>query len=292
MAEISLHIGGSWDSLERIKELVSNLRVLQSIPYGGECHFSSIDFIRPVSILPIASYAFDHNITIKHANSYLDSIEFPVGNDISESYRIGKTYFPITKADLRKSDGDEREEKLRLLSDQYPRLLQRNITDQEFLDRVGTDVFYLLISEMVDNIMEHSKAELAYIFSQFWPANNSCEICLLDNGIGIYHSLDNAGRNVESHMDALQKVIRQHFSAKDEFGSQKRGTGIKNTINLLLNNELNGYFCIISGTAAYYIDNNGRNHFIDFTKVKWNGTIICMGFQKPPKHIDIYEYIR
>ena len=289
---MSLHIGGSWDPLARIKELVNNLRTLSSIPDGGTASFSSIDFIRPVSILPIASYAFDHNITIQNANSYLDSIEFPEGTNTSEFNKIGQTYFPITKADLKSVSRDGREEKLRFLSDQYPKLLRRNIDDQEFLDRVGNNVFYLLISEMVDNIMEHSEADLAYVFSQFWPANNSCEICLLDNGIGIYQSLKNAGRSVTGDMDALEKVIRQHLSAKDEFGSQKRGTGIKNTINLLSNNELNGYFCVISGNAGYFIDNNGRNHFINLTQVSWNGTIICMGFQKPPKHVDIYEYIR
>ncbi|MGK7371021.1 MAG: hypothetical protein ACNS64_12475 [Candidatus Halalkalibacterium sp. M3_1C_030] len=289
---MSLHIGGSWDPLERIKELVSNLRVLSATPDGGECHFSTIDFIHPISILPIASYTFDHNITIKNANSYLDSIEFPEGKNTSEFSRIGKTYFPITKADLRTADRDEREKKLRLLSDQYPRLLRRNIDDQEFLNRVGNNVFYLLISEMVDNIMEHSEAALAYIFSQFWPGNDSCEICLLDNGIGIYQSLDNAGRDVDNDIDAVKKVIKHHLSAKDEFGSQKRGTGIKNTINLLSNDELNGYFCVISGRAGYYIDNSGRNHFINLTDVSWNGTIVGMGFQKPSKQVNIYEYIR
>ena len=110
---MSLHIGGSWDPLVRIKELVNNLRILSSIPDGGTTIFSTFDFIRPVSILPIASYAFDHSITIQNANSYLDSIEFPEGTNTSKFNKIGQTYVPITKANLKSASRDGREKKLR-----------------------------------------------------------------------------------------------------------------------------------------------------------------------------------
>jgi hypothetical protein len=60
---------------------------------------------------------------------------------------------------------------------------------------------------------------------------------LADNGIGFYQSLKRAGKNVKNDLDGIQKVIDGHLSAKGDL----RGNGIKDTIKLLSNRELNGY---------------------------------------------------
>ncbi len=234
----------------------------------------------------------DQSLQFSGIPRYLQSINFPKGEEIHEYTQNEEIYFPLTRADLENLNDKRRELKLRNFSDKYASLLQQNIDrDQEFIHRLGKNVSFLLISEMVDNIYEHSNASIAFIFSQYWPRNNSCEICLADNGIGIFQSLLNAGRNVENEDDAIKKVINEYLSSKDEFGSSKRGTGIKNTIKVLSNNELNGYFCVISDNTGYYIDNQ-RDLFLNLQNTFLSGTMIDMGFQKPATNFDIYEYIR
>jgi hypothetical protein len=284
-------IGSSWDPFERIRETVDNLRYLDSLNEFETARFAKCDFARPVSIVPLAMTGLGKSLQFSNIPEYLQNIDFPFGEEIDGYTHDGETYFPLTRADLDKLNNEHRELKLRNLSDKYASLLQRNIDeDQEFVRRLGKNVSTLLISEMIDNIYEHSNASNSFIFSQYWSSNNSCEICLADNGIGIFQSLLNAGRNVENEHDAMEKVINEYLSSKDEFGSSNRGTGIKNTIKVLSNNELNGYFCVISNNAGYYIDNE-QDHFLDLQNISLNGTMIDMGFKKPATNFNMYDYI-
>ncbi|MCH8549756.1 MAG: hypothetical protein LAT80_12865 [Balneolaceae bacterium] len=288
-----LRIGNYLNPVDRIKELADNLRHLESVSYGSYVSFNTCDFIVPISIAPISMIAFEKKLSFANGSSYLDTIRFPLGQEISKSEENVSTYFPLTRADLDGLGTDEIELKLRELIDKYVKLLKNNIiNNSEFYDRLGSNASYLLISEMVDNIIEHSEANNAFIFSQFWNKTESCQICLVDNGIGIYNSLSKAMRDVSNNKDALRQVIEEQLSAKNEFGDQHRGTGIKNTIRLLSNNQLNGFFNIISGTSGYYVDSTSNNFFFELKDYSWNGTIVNMGFKKPPPNFDMYDYVR
>ena len=172
----------------------------------------------------------------------------------------------------------------------YSSLLDRNILDHEFKARIGKNLSKVLISEMIDNIVEHAEADYTFIFSQYYRQLAACEICLADNGRGIFRSLVSSNRMVDNDLDAIQQVINRGLSAKDKFGSQHRGTGIRNTIKLLLNRELRGFFCLISGAAGFYIDSNDRRKFLNLQNINWNGTIVNMGFHSCPKHFKVFKF--
>jgi hypothetical protein len=281
-----IKIGNSWDALERIKETIQNIRYLSSLKNHDIANFHECRFARPVSIIPLAIIGYTKSLSFNKLPGYLSTIGFPEGEEIAGYNSSGSTYFPITRADL--TNTGSKEEKIRGLANKYLSLLKRNIIeDEQFSERIGTNGLALLISEMTDNIYEHSKAQNAFIFSQYWPKNNSCGICLADNGIGFYQSLKEAGREVKNDLDGVQKVINDCLSAKGDL----RGTGIRNTIKLLSNKELNGYFCVISGKAGYFIDSNEREHFLDLQNINWNGTIVNMGFTKPLSNFNIYDYV-
>jgi hypothetical protein len=106
--------------------------------------------------------------------------------------------------------------------------------------------FDFVLGEIIDNIELHADSQNTYILAQYWTAINTCEICFLDDGIGIFKSLKNAGKDVLNNMDALQKVLRNRLSSKEEFGESKRGTGIANTCVAIVNKEINGEFFILS----------------------------------------------
>jgi hypothetical protein len=259
----------------------------------GNAIFEYCDFVKPISIVPLAAIGYNKSISFKGIPSYCKIIHFPNGREISDYIESGEPHPSLIRADVAGFDDIKREKKFTELSDKYASLLRQNIIeDEEFINRIGGNVPYLLITEMIDNINEHANPDHIFLFSQHHSGTNYCEICLVDDGMGIFKSLSNAGRDVLNDLDALQKVILETLSAKDEFGSIKRGTGIRNTISLLSNNELKGFFAIISGKTGYFTDYKSRNQFVNFQNFYWPGTIIDMGFSKPQQNINVYEYIR
>ncbi|MEA2098272.1 MAG: hypothetical protein U9P70_04355 [Patescibacteria group bacterium] len=145
---------------------------------------------------------------------------------------------------------------------------------------------------MLDNIEEHSIAKNVYLFAQYWPKINTCEVCILDDGQGIFESLKNAGRNVENSEDALRKILETGLSAKTDFGDTKRATGIKNTRTALTNKEINGEFLIMSGDSIFLDSANHHEQFIKLTKYFWNGTIVVLRLTRPISQFNLYNYVK
>ncbi len=288
-----IEIANSRNPLDRISETADNLRYLAAINTEGVAIFKNSKFAEPFSIIPLALLGYSKRLTFENIPDYFTSIGFPAGQEICDFMNSERNLVPLIRADLIGLTKVHREKKLRELSDKYANLVSGNIIkDDTFVNRIGNNVSHLLISEMMDNILEHSESNHTFILSHYFNEAESCEICIADDGIGIFKSLLNANRNVKNDLDAIQKVITEALSAKDEFGSTKRGTGIRNTINLLSNDELNGFFCIISGRAGYFINNKYGNKFINFKNFYWQGTIVNFGFEKPQKNINIYEFVR
>jgi hypothetical protein len=287
-----IYISDSGERLERIAETVKNIRYLDGIDRAGKARFDYSGHLAPFSIVPLAMIGYNRSLHFENTPSYCRRIHFPAGQKIAEHMGNERSYSPLIRADLMGLSDLEKEKKLRELSDKYVFLLRRHIiTDEVFTRRMGGNAPHLLATEMIDNIYEHANARHVFILSQYDRATSTCEICLADDGDGIFNSLLGAGRDVRNDVDALQKVILHMLSSKDEFGSVWRGTGIRNTINILSSKELNGFFCVISGPAGYFTDGKNHNRFMDFQDFRWPGTIINMGFHKPQQAIDIYEYI-
>ncbi len=183
--------------------------------------------------------------------------------------------------------------KLGLLHTKYLNLIKSNIiADQRFLALVTNNTFGFLLGEMLDNIEEHSMARNVYLFAQYWPKTNSCEVCILDDGQGVFESLKKAGRNVKDSEDALRKILETGLSAKTDFGDIKRATGIKNTRTALVNKEINGEFLIMSGDSIFLDSANQKERFFKLTKYFWNGTIIVLRLNRPVSQFNLYDYVK
>ncbi len=89
---------------DRLDELVNNLSEMHNALQNGEneVDLSSVKFVTPLAILPLAVYANNNGIKINctedpyvDACSYLDTIGFQ--NGVTEFQKIDKRYLPITK---------------------------------------------------------------------------------------------------------------------------------------------------------------------------------------------------
>jgi len=113
----------------------------------------------------------------------------------------------------------------------------------------------------------------------------------MDDGQGLLGSLQAAGRDVVNSEDAIQKIIEQGLSAKDEFGDSKRGTGLRMTRTAITSKVVKGEFLIASGNAAYLETQTSSGIPIDLSMASIHGTVIMLKFQRPRATINIYDYV-
>lgn len=292
-----IKITGVFDTISRIKELIFNLQYLVDCKEKSKIDIDKIDFVTPLSITPVAAVINKKHLKYSYNGkniSYLKTIRFPDGIKEIDKISAQKTYFPIIRlAELKNLSETDVANQLGLLHTKYLDLIKSNIiADQRFLDLVTNNTFGLLLGEVFDNIEEHSCAENVYLFGQYWSKNNSCEICVLDDGQGIYKSLIKAGRNVKDSEDALRKILETGLSAKTEFGITKRATGIKNIRSAIVNKEINGEFIIMSGDSIFLDSALRGEKFIKLTKYFWEGTIVILRLNRPMSSYNLYNYVK
>lgn len=295
---MSVTISGG-TTLQRLTELKCNL---ESIGFRkpDEQIFLNASFITPLSVVPLAATINRRGLPWRCMSgntysSYLKTICFPAGiADPSKvtGHRGSGTYFPLVHLDLAAAPRDERSNQLDALHSHFLDLVDRNlVADAEFIAKVNKNTFGFLLGEMLDNVKEHSLAENFYLLAQYWPTSNACEICLLDDGQGVYSSLKAAGRKVVDSRDALQQVLESGLSAKDEFGSIKRATGIRNTRKAITNHEIQGEFFILSGDSAFLHSSREGEKLIRLQNFFWNGTIIMLKINRPSTTFNMYTYV-
>ncbi len=90
----------------------------------------------------------------------------------------------------------------------------------------------LTISEIIDNMREHSQAEQCIILGQQWKNFDSWELVVYDNGVGFSGSLGSAYNRYYTHEEAMYLIIKRQESAKKR-EKGLRGTGIKTVRNLI-----------------------------------------------------------
>jgi hypothetical protein len=284
------------DTIKRIKELLENLIYLDSLNEGTNVNISQIEFVTPLSIIPVASAINKKKLIYNYKGenaSYLDIIHFPEGTNELLNTGWRKTYIPIIHFELSNLSNQEKSKLLNELHSKFLNLLRINvIADERFIELITNNTFGFVLGEMIDNIEEHSSATNMYLHSQYWAKSNSCEVCLADDGAGLLGSLKRVGREVNDSMDALRKILETGLSAKTEYGDIKQGTGIKNTRRAITNKEINGEFFIMSGNAAFLHSARIGEIFINFENYYWNGTIVMMKLNKPVSSFNLYNYVR
>lgn len=291
-----LKVTSAFDTISRLKELVSNLSYLELQHPNALIQVDQIKFVTPLSITPVSAVINKKSLVHKYSGEnagYLETIHFPEGIKQLDSIAINKTYLPIIHLDLEVNNPKQNDRLLEILHSKYLDLLRGNIiADQRFMELITNNTFGFLLGEMFDNIQEHSEAKNVYLFAQYWKKNNSCEVCILDDGQGIYNSLKNAGRHVANSEDSVRKVLETGLSAKNEFGDIKRGTGIRSVRAAITNKEINGEFFIMTGDIVFLHSASLGEKFVRLANYLWNGTIVVLRLNRPVSQFNLYSYIK
>lgn len=148
----------------------------------GRINLSNEEWFYPTSLLPL-------KIFIKNSGLEID----PPSNEGVQKYfsiitdgwlpPFKGTYIPIIKVPTDKRERDNMFEPLNGFDD-------RGVVG-------GKDAVSFLVQELVDNVYEHSEFSSAYVIAQKYQKKKFVEISIIDNGISIPGSLENAGHNFE-----------------------------------------------------------------------------------------------
>jgi len=154
------------------------------------------------------------------------------------------------------------------------------VNDNLNLDNNYEAAVSYLISEITDNIVEHSGIDRGWLLIQYYPTTEYLDICIIDTGktlLGSYK--DHNVKDIDTHEKALNAAI-QGISTKDV----ERGTGIR-TSKAISSLGLKGDFTIFSGSSIYF-----NNRIINL-EVEWPGTFVAIRIKKGIENFSIYTYV-
>ena len=222
-------------------------------------------------------------------SSYLCTICFDKGgistddlDDIEEylgSYR-DKSYIPIMRFPLL---GERSRANVTSVGSAVANLLRSRL---DLNGRIFTGVNYL-ISEILDNVIEHSFSHGGGIVCQDYARKGYMDICVFDNGVTIPGSYRRAKLLDDRSTDAqaLQTTINRRLSTKNTAGSVNRGFGISSSRQMLVHG-LQGEFLIFSGSALYVSTPREEKVFPLPNHLGLHGTIVGL---RIPRFVDDFN---
>lgn len=216
--------------------------------------FSGVQFLPP--FISVFFSAFIENFNYIKAtgispDSYHSNIQFPHGlkHDLIPNWneRIKvfekKQFLPLINFNNSKSEK---------LSNERDFVIAQSCNIVKNVAKIPLNIYTgmsYLISEITDNIVEHSNRERGWISFQYYPSQGFIDFCIADSGIGILGSYQNYQGNkdfskVKTHLDALNYAILGESTKH----LNERGFGVHTSRELLIKG-LNGTFLMLSGNA-------------------------------------------
>ena len=260
---------------DRLDDLVNNLSEMHNALQNGEneVDLSSVKFVTPLAILPLAVYANNNGIKINctedpyvDACSYLDTIGFQ--NGVTEFQKIDKRYLPITKLST--------SERSKLLGEYEERMLSQM--------GIQTVVLKHLTSELVNNVREHAQINQYWLLAQYYKTTHATvEIVLADCGIGYKNSYEATKFEARDDKSAIINALEGRSSKAELNG---RGFGIPSIVKIFVG-ALGGKLVIMSGKSLIYYKKEERKEIK--LKSYWQGALVGINFS--PKQIDFYKSV-
>jgi hypothetical protein len=240
---------------------------------------SNWSFFYPTTLLPLSDFIGKNRGKfglIHHENSsvsdYINIILYP---SVSE-FRKGKSYIPLVSLPL-----NDVERGSKLLEKIYP-------VNSDWRSYGGKSAFMELVSELTDNIYNHSCSTMGLVMTQKYDRPGFIEVCVYDNGITIAGSFKEHLKMKVSGLEAIKQAI----SGTSTKANLERGTGLQNTIKLV-KDVFKGEIMIVSGNGLVYTSNSideGANLIKESHKL--NGTLISIRFPIQEREVRWYDIIK
>lgn len=258
-------------------QLYALYEVLSKINPGAKNHFnfSNTKAQAPLILLPICVYINDTNssFSLPQKSKFYSSINFPTDN-LKKAGNFNSSTSPILRL-TKRPDIKTRDE----ITYDYVNNLNKKMKG------IGKNALFYPVSELLNNIFEHSRKNEGWIFAQIDKTNKRIDICIVDSGRGFRKSyLEEENLDI-SHLEAIGEAMRGHSTKKDN----ERGYGLW-TSKKLICKGLKGNLLIITGNAVFLAEGKEEN-VIEMDKNIWNGVILSYRIPVPKETVDIIQYI-
>lgn len=275
-----------------IKNILDDTVELQKSDEVVDLDFTKYSFSPPLLAVFFAAFLErfqQFNSINTNNNSYLSYQYFPDGlktdeidnwDEILNQYKT-KTYLPIIRFSTSK-DEDSAIKRNNLLS--HVGNMIKEITG---IPSNYYTAFSYLISELTDNIVDHSNAKYGWLSFQYYRSKGYLDLCIADSGIGLLKSYqeyegEKDYTHITDHLSALDNVIKGESTKH----LKERGYGVHTSREILVKG-LNGIFIMLTGNALL------ANYNLVDIKANYDGTLAmlripCVDFKKD---FNIYTYV-
>jgi hypothetical protein len=263
-------------------------------------NFAGTCFIHPFLLAPLAIYKIQSEKEIVCSNmslslqSHLNSVYFDrMLHFEAEDSEAAKTvmgryvsldFIPICSFSMNDANKDA-----------FYSIFRDVIISQIHFEKVvSTPVSYFL-SELIDNIYEHSGSEKGFLFSQYMKDENCLNLCIADEGITVFNSfLQTSLFLKEINMDEAEalRMANEGRSTKNRPGAESRGYRISTSKRMLVEG-LGGSFFMLSGGAFHRYEGKDINYYANVESLfRWKGTLILLRIPlKIPENFNYTDYL-
>ncbi|SJM95985.1 sensor histidine kinase [Crenothrix polyspora] len=198
------------------------------------------------------------------------------GNEPGQASGNG-TYIPLTRLVVSKIKTEAREEYVH----------HGEIVEQESLRIAGVltrhsncavhETLTYAIREIIRNVVEHGEASHIWYAAQYWPTKNRVEISILDEGVGLFSSLNrNSKLRIRDNRHAVFSALQPGVSGvAKEKRKKSDGDWVNSGYGLFMTSSLcqfGGSFYICSGSDAIKLIGNES----EFMSCNYDGVAIRM----------------
>ncbi len=246
--------------------------------------FEDVVFLHPFFLAPLALYKETSNKNISCINmslrlqSYFNDIYFDrmlyFRDDAKEEIEavmndyMQKSYTPLCCFAMSETNKDT-----------FSSVFRNIISKQSSLGIDSITPLSYFISELLDNIYEHSFSEKGYIFAQYLENENSLFLFIADIGITVAGSFKNRGlfqSDIDGDDAVALRLANEGYSTKNRPEAENRGYGISTTKQMLVEG-LGGSFFMISGGAFHRYERGAENYYANIKNLLyWPGTIVLL----------------
>ena len=253
-----------------VSEYIEYVNYKSKFGQNSKIDLSDMKFVYPTTLLPLSE------IILKNKDKYVPPKLYKVENYISTilestSSNFKHTYTPIVALP---ESCEEVDEALKKIFE-----MQRSTSDFG-----GISAFKYVVSELVDNIYQHSRFTRALIMGQRYDTLGFIDLSFYDNGITIPQTFKEKGLNHEASF-AIREALNG-VSTKDN----DRGFGLRTSLNLFTHG-LNSEFFVVSGNGAVHCDKKGDKLYRLTESGGLKGTLISVRIPKNTPEVDIYDYV-
>lgn len=273
-------VGDSFNHLVQVIEQTRQDGTGESVVWD----FREVTSLHPFFLAPLAIFRQQSGQDIRCENislpmqSYLNGIHFDrllhfenatreTAEQVMAQY-ANRSYIPLCSFSM--TDGNK---------DAFCSIARNVIVRQKQVESaVNTPISYFL-SELIDNIYEHSGSPNGYLFSQYLDSDQSIYLCVADSGVTIPGNYQRTGLyqlEIDGDPAEALRLANEGRSTKNRPETENRGYGISTSKRMLVEG-LGGSFFMLSGSAFHRYESHSLNYYANIDRFfHWDGTLVLL----------------